>query len=79
MRVLCTVVLKLVWLTVRAWWPGGLDLIALWVSALDCRGDTKSRWSLLSGVYPSGSKRSHQSALEMCNLPWTPPLLLREG
>ena len=26
--------------------------------------DTKSRWSLLSGVYARGSKRSHQSALE---------------
>ena len=34
--------------------------------------DTKSRWSLLSGVYAKGSKRSHQSALEMCNLSWTP-------
>ena len=33
--------------------------------------DTKSRWSLLSGVYARGSKRSNQSALEMCNL-WTP-------
>ena len=31
----------------------------------------KSRWSLLSGVYARGSKISHQSALEMCNL-WTP-------
>ena len=27
-------------------------------------GDTKSRRSLLSGVYAGGSKRSHQSALE---------------
>ena len=27
-------------------------------------GDTKSRWSLLFGVYARGSKRSHQSALE---------------
>ena len=27
-------------------------------------GDSKSRWSLLSGVYARGSKRSHQSALE---------------
>ena len=27
-------------------------------------GDTKSRRSLLSGVYTRGSKRSHQSALE---------------
>ena len=35
-------------------------------------GDTKSRRSLLSGVYARGSKRSHQSALEMCNLSWTP-------
>ena len=26
--------------------------------------DTKSRWSLLCGVYARGSKRSHQSALE---------------
>ena len=26
--------------------------------------DSKSRWSLLSGVYARGSKRSHQSALE---------------
>ena len=28
--------------------------------------DTKIRLSLLSGVYARGSKRSHQSALEMC-------------
>ena len=35
-------------------------------------GDTKSRRPLLSGVYARGSKRSHQSALEMCNLSWTP-------
>ena len=39
--------------------------------SLSFGGDTKSRWSLLSGVYARGSKRSHQSALEMCNL-WTP-------
>ena len=39
-------------------------------------GDTKSRWSLLlSGVYAWGSKTSRQSALEMCNLSWIPPLL----
>ena len=31
-------------------------------------GDTKSRRSLLSGVYARGSKISHQSALEMGNL-----------
>ena len=37
-------------------------------------GDTKSRWFLLSGVYVRGSKRSHQSVLEMCNWPWTPSL-----
>ena len=30
-------------------------------------GYTKSRQSLLSVVYARGSKRSHQSALEMCN------------
>ena len=42
-------------------------------------GDTRSRWSLLSGVYARGSKRSHQSALEMCNLSWTPPLLEKDN
>ena len=36
-------------------------------------GDTKSRRPL--GVSARGSQRSHQSALEMCNLSWTPPLL----
>ena len=35
-------------------------------------GDTKSRWSLLCGVYARGSKRTHQSALEMYNFLWTP-------
>ena len=35
-------------------------------------GDIKSRRSILSGVYARGSKSSHQSALEMCNLSWTP-------
>ena len=35
-------------------------------------GNTKSRPSLLSGVYARGSKISHPSALEMCNLSWTP-------
>ena len=39
----------------------------------------KSRRSLLSGVYARGSKRSHQSALEMCNLSWTPPLLEKDN
>ena len=41
-------------------------------------GDTKSRRCLLSGVYARASKRTHQSALEMSNLSWTPPTL-REG
>ena len=35
-------------------------------------GDIRNRRSLLSGVYARGSKISHQSALEMCNLSWTP-------
>ena len=43
-------------------------------------GDTKSRRSLLSGVYARGNKITHRSVLEMCNLSWTPqlskPLLL---
>ena len=37
-------------------------------------GDTKSRRFFLSGVYARGSKISHQSALEMCNLSWIRPL-----
>ena len=49
-------------------------------------GDTKSRRSLLSGVYARGSKRSHQSALECVtvvdyiahsNTPFTLALLIR--
>ena len=32
----------------------------------------KCRRSLLSGVYARGSKISHQSALVMCYLSWTP-------
>ena len=36
-------------------------------------GYTKSRRSLLFGVYARGSKISHQSALEMFSLSWTPP------
>ena len=39
---------------------------------------TKGRCSLLSGVDARGSKRSHQSALETCNLSWTPPPTLRD-
>ena len=38
-------------------------------------GVAKSRRSLLYVAYDRGSKISHQSALEMCNLSWTPPLL----
>ena len=33
---------------------------------------TKSRWYLIYGVYARGSKISHQSALELCNLSLTP-------
>ena len=40
--------------------------------SLSFGGDTKNRRSLLSGIYARGSKRSHQSALEMCNLSGTP-------
>ena len=42
------------------------------------RGDTKICGSPLSGVYARGSKISHQSALEMCNLSWTPPYSLEK-
>ena len=42
-------------------------------------GNTKSRRSLLSGVYARGSKISHQSALEICNLSWTPPLVEKDN
>ena len=34
--------------------------------------DTKHPRSLLSGVYARESKISHKSALEMCNLSWSP-------
>ena len=40
-------------------------------------GDTKSRRSLLSGVYARGSKRSHQSALECVTV--VESTTLREG
>ena len=40
-------------------------------------GDTKSRRSLLSGVYARGSKRSHQSALECVTV--VVSTTLREG
>ena len=39
-------------------------------------GDNKSRRSLLSGVYATGSKRSHQSALECVTV--VDPTTLRE-
>ena len=59
--------------------PGTLGL-KTWLSighyrlciSMSFGGDTKSRWSLLSGVYVRGSEISHQSALDMCNLSWTP-------
>ena len=35
-------------------------------------GDTRSRRSLLSGIYARGRNISRRSALEMCNLSWTP-------
>ena len=47
--------------------PGALLGVKIWLSTLE-----KSRRSLLSGVYARGSKISHQSALEMCTLSWTP-------
>ena len=66
-------------------WPSGLERwtgdrvvigsITAAATSVSFGGDTKSRRSLLSGVsgvYARGSKRSHQSALEMCNLSWTP-------
>ena len=39
---------------------------------VDFGGDNKSRRFLLYGGYARGSKRSDQSALELCNLSWTP-------
>ena len=42
-------------------------------------GDTKSCRSLLSGVYARGSKISHRSALEMCNLSSTTPILEKDN
>ena len=43
-------------------------------------GDTKSRWSFLSGVYARGGKRSHTGG--KCvnrNVSWTPPLLQKDN
>ena len=37
-----------------------------------------SVYPALPGVYARGSKRSHQFALGMCNLSWTPPPTLRD-
>ena len=39
----------------------------------------KSHLFFLSGISATGSKRSHQSALEMCNLSWTPSLLEKDN
>ena len=41
--------------------------------------DTKSRWSLLSGVYAKGWKISHTGGKSMCNLSWTPQLLEKDN
>ena len=51
--------------------PAALLGVKTWLSTLEIVSfelDTKSRWSILSGVYARGSIISHQSALEMCNL-----------
>ena len=37
------------------------------------RGNSKKRWSFLSGLYARGRK------ISMCNLPWTPPLLEKDN
>ena len=79
------------WVGALDWRPGGpgfesrSDNFAseLWQFCLypalpvSFRGDTKSSRSLLPGpgVYARGSKIFHQSALEMCNLSLTPPLI----
>ena len=70
------------WVRLRAldWRPGGPGFesccgnfaVELWqfrLAALPVSfgGETKSRRSLLSGVYARGTKISNQSALEMCN------------
>ena len=59
------------------WASGVLDPLARRVKksagpAVNVEACTKSHRSLLSGVYARGSKSSHQSELEMCNLSWTP-------
>ena len=48
-------------------WLSTLEIVYLCLS----EETLKARRSLLSGVY-AGGKISHQSALEMCNLSWTP-------
>ena len=73
------------WVRALDWRPGGPGFeyrcgnfgSELWQFSLprlpvSFGGDTKSRRSLLSGVYARGSKRSHQSTMEMRNLSWTP-------
>ena len=77
------------WVRASDWRPGGPESESRFATSLRnfgnsvypaspvyFGGDTKSRRSLPSGVYAEGSKRSHQSALEMRNLSWTPPLLV---
>ena len=53
-------------------WCKNLALNIRDVSLCLSDGTLKSRWSFLSGIYARGSKRSHQSTLEMCNVSWTP-------
>ena len=65
-------------------WPSGLerctgDRVVLGSNPAPFGGDINSRRSYLSGIYARGNKRSHQSALEMCNLSWTPPLLDKDN
>ena len=42
-------------------------------------GEGTKTIEVLSGVYARGSKRFHQSAPEMSNLSWTPPLLEKDN
>ena len=64
-------------------WPGSNPTAENFASELwpalpvSFGGDTKSRRSLLSGVYAMGSKRSHQSALECVTV--VDSTTLREG
>ena len=76
-------------LIIMARWPSGLERWLVQATGLSWPGsnptaetvsfggDTKSRRSLLSGVYARGSKRSHQSALECVTV--VDATTLREG